>query len=102
MGVFRQVLIGLSEFVKRGIEQILSYRCNVCIRIWCSGYTAVRRIRPSRVRIPLDIFLRVFSFFLNFFLFIFFSTPFPNHHSILHAVRPLHDNLDFFAIHMRM
>ena len=33
MGVFRQVLIGLSEFVKRGIEQILSYHCNVCIRI---------------------------------------------------------------------
>ena len=26
MRVFRQVLIGLSEFVKRGIEQIFSYR----------------------------------------------------------------------------
>ena len=29
MRVFRQVLIGLSEYVKRGIEQILSYHCNV-------------------------------------------------------------------------
>ena len=56
MGVFRQVLIGLSEFVEHGIEQILSYHCNAYVRIWCNGYTVVRRIRPSRVRIPLDIF----------------------------------------------
>ena len=93
MRVFRQVLIGLSEYVKRGIEQILSYHCNV----WCNGKTAGRRIRPSRVRIPSDIFLRVISFF--------FFTPFPKHHSYFQALRVLHDNLVvifFFAIHMRM
>ena len=32
---------------------------------------------------------------LFIFLFYFF-TPFPNQHSYFHAVRVLHDNLDFF------
>ena len=41
------------------------------------------------------------TFFSDFFSFFYF--PFSEHHSHFHAIRVLHDNLDFFVVsHMRI